>query len=298
MYEFSSPLQRSLPTMYDLPSEEIGEPGLPDEFHRMQAELLRETCQSPLYRLPSSPEPEAESEQASLDAEPEKQRLFIARDLNLYYDSRKTNQYKRPDWFLCLDVPQLNQQKDLRWSYLIWQESVPPFLVVEFLSPGTEADDLGETIRRIDQPPRKWEVYEKYLRVPYYAVYDRYDNKFRLFRLNGVKYQEISMPDSRFWFDELQLGLGIWSGPYEGADGLWLRWYNADNQWIPTEKEEAVLERQRANAEQKRANAEQKRAEQAEATVNSERQRAEQVESEYQMLLKKLQEKGIDPTML
>ncbi|MEY2978569.1 MAG: hypothetical protein RLZZ435_2708, partial [Cyanobacteriota bacterium] len=35
----------NLPTMYDLPSEEVGEPGLPDEFHRLQAELMEKTYQ-------------------------------------------------------------------------------------------------------------------------------------------------------------------------------------------------------------------------------------------------------------
>ena len=35
----------TLPTMYDLPSEEPGEPGLPDEFHLYQPQLLRETFQ-------------------------------------------------------------------------------------------------------------------------------------------------------------------------------------------------------------------------------------------------------------
>ena len=29
-----------LPTMYDLPSEEVGESGLPDEFHVFQSQLL------------------------------------------------------------------------------------------------------------------------------------------------------------------------------------------------------------------------------------------------------------------
>ena len=32
-----------LPTMYDLPSEDPKEPGLPDEFHDYQPQLLRET---------------------------------------------------------------------------------------------------------------------------------------------------------------------------------------------------------------------------------------------------------------
>ncbi|GBE92794.1 hypothetical protein [Nostoc cycadae] len=39
------PPQETMPTMYDLPSELIGESGLPDECHCMQADLLNETCQ-------------------------------------------------------------------------------------------------------------------------------------------------------------------------------------------------------------------------------------------------------------
>jgi hypothetical protein len=34
----------SLPTMYDLPSENPEEMGLPDEFHDAQPDLLKETC--------------------------------------------------------------------------------------------------------------------------------------------------------------------------------------------------------------------------------------------------------------
>lgn len=34
-----SPLE-TMPTMYDLPSELVGESGLPDEFHCIQADLL------------------------------------------------------------------------------------------------------------------------------------------------------------------------------------------------------------------------------------------------------------------
>ena len=43
------PPWETMPTMYDLPSENPEEPGLPDEFHDFQPQLLRETCQSPIY---------------------------------------------------------------------------------------------------------------------------------------------------------------------------------------------------------------------------------------------------------
>lgn len=40
-----------LPTMYDLPSEEPEEPGVPDIFHHYQPILLRETFCPPDYAL-------------------------------------------------------------------------------------------------------------------------------------------------------------------------------------------------------------------------------------------------------
>ncbi|OBQ33610.1 MAG: hypothetical protein AN487_20005, partial [Anabaena sp. CRKS33] len=35
------PVWETMPTMYDLPSENPEEPGLPDEFHDFQPQLLR-----------------------------------------------------------------------------------------------------------------------------------------------------------------------------------------------------------------------------------------------------------------
>jgi len=44
----SQPSQtKVLPTMYDLRREDPEEPGLPDEFHDFQPELLRLTCRPP-----------------------------------------------------------------------------------------------------------------------------------------------------------------------------------------------------------------------------------------------------------
>jgi Uma2 family endonuclease len=227
MYQTDSPRPPSevLPTMYDLKSEDPEEPGLPDEFHYFQPQLLRETCKLPQY-LP--------------------QNIFIGTDLNLYYDSRHPLWYKRPDWFLVLDVSSARQQNEMRLSYVIWQETVTPFLVVELLSPGTEAEDLGQTLREVDRPPTKWQVYEQILRIPYYAVFDRYQNQFQLFQLVGIRYQAISLLEQHYWFEDLGVGLGVWQGQYQGIEGLWLRWQDADGNWILTADERAEQERQRA----------------------------------------------------
>jgi Uma2 family endonuclease len=216
--QFPRPPSETLPTMYDLPSEDPEEPGLPDEFHYSQPKFLQETCQPLNYTAAD---------------------FFIGIDLNLYYDLRHTQWYKRPDWFISLGVASADRQEDLRWSYVTWQEGVNPLLVVELLSPGTEDEDLGNKVRELGKPPTKWEVYERILRVPFYVVYDRYENYLQVFKLSGVRYEEIQLDRDhpKFWIDELGLGLGIWQGRYQGAEGRWIRWYDAQDQWIPTEVE-------------------------------------------------------------
>jgi len=213
---YPRPVWETMPTMYDLPSENPEEPGLPDEFHAFQPQLLRETCQSPLY--------------------PPSQR-FIGTDLNLYYDGRHPNWYKRPDWFLALGVAPAQEQQQMRLSYVVWQEGIAPFLAIELLSPGTEADDLGQRLRSADQPPTKWQVYEQILRIPYYVIFDRYDNQLRGFQLTGNHYAELPLPDQKFWLEALQLGLGLWHGNYQGIVGCWLRWYDQADRWILTPQE-------------------------------------------------------------
>ncbi|MEQ9624112.1 Uma2 family endonuclease [Coleofasciculus chthonoplastes] len=262
--------RETLPTMYDLKSENPEEPGLPDEFHDWQAQLLSLTFCPPDYPV---------------------EEVFCASDMNLYYDVRHALWYKRPDWFGVVGVPRLYDQVDMRLSYVVWQEGVDPFVVVELLSPGTEKEDLGEfepetlapesTEREAngqaiephakDKPPRKWEVYEQVLRIPYYIVFSRYTNQLRVFKLEGARYQELELPEPRVWMRELELGLGLWQGEFQGVERFWLRWYDAEGNWILTEAEQ---ERQRA--------------EEAES-------RAEEAETRLESLLQRLRESGIDP---
>lgn len=222
MYKVQSPRigvrYPNLPTMYDLPSENPEEPGLPDRFHDLQPHLLSETCQPPDYS---------------------RENYLIAKDLNLYYDLKHTQWYKRPDWFIVLGVELGSSQEDLRLSYVTWQEERNPFLVVELLSPGTEGEDLGQTRATAGSPPTKWEVYEQILKIPYYVLYDRYDNDFRGFRLQGNRYRPLDVSSGRLWLEELGLGLGLWEGSYQQVRGLWLRFYDRQLNWIPTPSERA-----------------------------------------------------------
>jgi hypothetical protein len=65
--------RETLPTMYDLPSENPEEPGLPDEFHDLQPQLLSQTFVPPEVTLTQ---------------------IYTASDLNLYYDVRHPQWYK------------------------------------------------------------------------------------------------------------------------------------------------------------------------------------------------------------
>jgi Uma2 family endonuclease len=259
--------QESLPTMYDLPSEDPEELGLPDLFHLVQPRLLDESLRSPVY---------------SAD------QVLTASDLNLYYDPTHPRWYKRPDWFMVLGKSPAQSQAQMHLSYVIWQEGTLPYLVIELLSPGTAAEDLGRTLREVNTPPTKWQVYEQILRIPYYIVYDRYENQLRVFRLVTTRYEEVALTESRFWFDEIEAGLGIWQGSYQGTEGLWLRWYDGHGNWAATPREQAE---QNAEQSAQLASQERERAEQSAQLAAQERERAE-------TLAAKLRELGIDPTAL
>ncbi|WP_333172381.1 hypothetical protein [Microcoleus sp. S13_B4] len=74
----------------------------------------------------------------------------------------------------------------------------------------------------------------------------------------GNRYREQVLTESRFWIPELELGIGLWEGCYQGCSRWWLRWYNASGDWVLTPEE---FERQRAELESQRAELESQRAE-------------------------------------
>jgi Uma2 family endonuclease len=251
------PFQKDWPTMYDLPSEDPEGPGLPDEFHLFQPQLLSETLRLPMV---------------SAD------QVFTGSDLNLYYDPNNKLWHKRPDWFAVAGVPRFYDGHDLRLSYVVWDEQVHPFIIVELLSPKTAKSDLGEDEAEPDESPTKWQVYEQILKVPYYVVFDRYEENLRVFKWVDGEYQPQVLTDGRYWLEDMGIGLGIWRGEFKKNTRLWLRWYDADGNWLPTETED---EREQRLAAQLRAESESRRADQ-------ERSRAER-------LAEKLRELGIDP---
>jgi Uma2 family endonuclease len=209
----------ALPTMYDLPSEDPEDPGLPDEFHDLQPQLLSATL-----RL----------------TDVKSDRFFTGTDLNIYYDLQNLGWYKRPDWFVAIGVPRLYDDRDMRMSYVMWDEGVSPSVIVELLSEGTDKEDLGLTESQPGKTPTKWEVYEQILKVPNYVVYDRYKDILRAYRLVNGQYQALDIENERIWMPELKAGLRLWQGEYQGITRKWLRWVDDRGNWIPTPEESLV----------------------------------------------------------
>lgn len=226
------PPKSSLPTMYELPSEDPKEPGLPDEFHLFQSQLLRETFRPPAYSV---------------------EEIFIAADLNVYFDPDNTLWHKRPDWFAVLGVSRLYHGTELRLSYVVWDEQLTLFIIVELLSEGTAKENLGLSVNEPGEPPTKWQVYEQYLRVPYYAVFDRFTDRLRIFHLasDADQYVEIKVDEQRCLLPEIGLQLGLWHGEYQGVERLWLRWVDEQGNWLatPLELERQCVEEERLKSE-------------------------------------------------
>jgi Uma2 family endonuclease len=236
--------------MDDLPSEDPEEPGLPDDYHDLQPQLLSRTLRLSGYN-PSE--------------------FYTASDLNFYYDLQHPLWYKRPDWFLVVGVPRLYPGRETgdRDSYVLWQEKVSPIVVIELLSPGTEVDDLGRFAPKppksqpTQAPPSKFTVYEQILKVPHYLVFNKRDGSLRYFRLVQNRYQEqsVAATNPRIWIAELDIGLALWQGLFEGMPRLWLRWCDADGTVLLTDTEAAVVREMAALEQQQQAEMERQQAE-------------------------------------
>jgi hypothetical protein len=67
-----------------------------------------------------------------------------------------------------------------------------------------------------------------------------------MFCLQENQYVESVIQGQGFWFDVLNLGLGVWSGVYKGVEGQWLCWYDRSGNWIPSEQARILKAEQRA----------------------------------------------------
>lgn len=161
-----------------------------------------------------------------------------------------------PDVFLSFDVqvPENWWEKRNR-CYFVWEFGKPPEVVIEIVS-NKIGDELGDKLK----------TYER-MRASYYIVYDPDrqlgEKQLRIYELVGRRFRETS----ETWLEQVELGLTLWEGEFEGRQDTWLRWCYQDGTVLPTGDERA----------------------------EDEKQQKEQALSRAEILAEKLREMGVNP---
>jgi hypothetical protein len=168
-----------------------------------------------------------------------------------------------PDWFYVPDVPP-TLDGNLRPSYLMWRELMPPLIVLEFV--------WGDGSEERDRTPRqgKFWIYERIIRPAFYGIYEVKNAQVEVYHLVEERF-ELVPHNQRGHYPIAQIGveLGIWQGIDRGVELLWQRWCDASgNLQQPAEE----------------------RAEQAELAAERERQRRIEAELRIQALEARLRE--------
>jgi Uma2 family endonuclease len=164
---------------------------------------------------------------------------FFGIDMAIYSDPEQPPIV--PDGFLSLNVERVFDE-NLRLSYTLWEEEVPPILVLEVVStkPG------GEYTTKLQEYAR--------LGVLYYVIYNpkrRRNARLEIYKLDNSTYE--LQTTNPVWMPEIGLGIGSERAGYDGLTREWLYWYDENDRRYPTPYERAKLETQRANAESQRA---------------------------------------------
>ncbi len=184
-----------------------------------------------------------------------------------------------PDFLVSLGVelPKDPFPKENR-SYFIWEYGKAPEAVIEVVSNKEGGEDSI-----------KLKGYAQ-IGIPNYVILDPDRcldvRMLRVYRLNGRAYE--LQADGATFLESIGLGVTLWTGVYEGLEGIWLRWTNADGELLRTGSENTELANQRAELAEHRAENAEHRAEDAE-------NRAETAEQRNERLSAQLRKLGIDP---
>lgn len=196
---------------------------------------------------------------------------YVGINMFVYYSLQQicNQDYKGLDVFIVKDVDGTRH----RLSWVIWEEGGRyPDVIVELLSPSTQANDLGEKKR----------LYEQVFRTTEYFCIAPQVERLLGWRLESSGYRAIE-PDKRgwLWSQELQLWLGAWQGAVLGEEHTWARFYGPDGELVLLPDE---AEKLRADAAEQQAEAEKLRADAAEQRASEMAARLAALEAQLQQL--------------
>ena len=178
--------------------------------------------------------------------------------------NRASRTRSRSAWrFYIPNVPPL-VDGEIRRSYVLWREYIVPLIAIEFASgDGSEERDntpLSRLPEGGNQKPGKFWVYERIIRIPYYAIYTIKTSELEVYNWVNTRYRRLEPNDrGHYQIDLMGVELGVWEGSYQNQAQRWLRWWDNEGNLLRTGSEQAKLERLHTEQERQRAD----RAEQA-----------------------------------
>ncbi|NJK76024.1 MAG: Uma2 family endonuclease [Oscillatoriales cyanobacterium RU_3_3] len=189
-----------------------------------------------------------------------------------------------PDWFYVPDVPP-TLDGNMRRSYVMWQELMPPLIVLEFVS--------GDGSEERDKTPRqgKFWIYERIIRPAFYGIYEVKKAQVEVYHLVDNRFELVAQNQrGHYQIPQIGVELGIWEGIYQGVELPWLRWWDAEGNLLLAAEELAQQERIAKEQAQLEAQQERIAKEQAQLEAEQERQRRIETEERIQVLEARLRE--------
>lgn len=188
--------------------------------------------------------------------------VYVGANEALYFSATqaRSRDFRAPDFFVVVGCDGRAPRK----GWVVWEEhGKVPDLVIELLSPSTEAADRGV----------KFDTYKR-LNVKNYVLFDLASDELEGWTLRGSGYEPMDRDaHGHLIANAVDLSLGLWRGDYQTFDRAWLRFFHPDGTLAPTfaeaEAQRAETEARRAEAEAQRAEAEARRAD-AEARKTAE----------------------------
>ena len=190
---------------------------------------------------------------------------YCGGNMCLYYSLTQARNldFLGPDFFYVKDA----EPHKVRKKWEIWEENnLFPDVIIEYLSPSTQANDVG----------KKKAIYERTFHTKEYYVYDPDDVTLRGWRLSPLTslYEQIETDEEgRMYSEELELWIGAWHGTIQDHKTTWLRLFHDDGTLVLRPEEVERLQRK----------AEQREKEQARREKEMERREKEQERREKEM---------------
>ena len=141
---------------------------------------------------------------------------------------------------------------------MLWREYIVPLIAIEFASgDGSEERDntpLSRLPEGGNQKPGKFWVYERIIRIPYYAIYTIKTSELEVYNWVNTRYRRLEPNDrGHYQIDLMGVELGVWEGSYQNQAQRWLRWWDNEGNLLRTGSEQAKLERLHTEQERQRA---------------------------------------------